>query len=78
MSTLFNSITAYMTTDVSLDEVVYLASTALSYSFAEDDMLTIAGETVATEGYSDEFYPDEDALKALIIDVFYTPVDTGE
>ncbi|MCD7822341.1 MAG: LCP family protein [Clostridiales bacterium] len=78
VSTLFNSITPYMTTDVSLDEVVYLASTALSYSFAEDDMLTIAGETVATEGYSDEFYPDEDALKALIIDVFYTPVDTGE
>ncbi|MCD8188646.1 MAG: LCP family protein [Clostridiales bacterium] len=77
VSTLFTSITPYMTTDVTLDEVVYLASTALSYSFADEDMITIPGETVSTEGYSDEFYPDEDALKDLIIDVFYTPVETS-
>lgn len=77
VSTLFSSITPYMTTDVTLDEVVYLASSSLSYSFADEDMRTIPGETVSTEGYSDEFYPDEDGLKELIIDVFYNPVETA-
>ncbi|MCC8075905.1 MAG: LCP family protein [Clostridiales bacterium] len=78
VSTLFNSITSYMTTNVTLDEVVYLASTAVSYSFTDDDMFTIPGENVSIEGISDEFYPDEDGLKELIIDVFYTPVESEE
>lgn len=75
--TLFNGISKYMTTDLTLDEVVYLAGNAAGYTFSEHDLIMIPGET-DTSGRYDEFYPDEEALKQIIVEVFYTPVDNME
>ena len=36
--TLFNKLTPYMITDITLDEVVYLAGQAAGYSFSSDNM----------------------------------------
>lgn len=70
---LYSEITSKMVTDVSLDEVTYLASVAKDYSFSKEDIYTLEGETVRGEKF-EEFYVDEDALYDLILDVFYEPV----
>ena len=71
---LYNTLSSYMVTDITLDEVNYLATTALSYSFSEDRIYSMEGETVVGEGGFEEFYPDEEALYELILKVFYEPV----
>ena len=73
--TLFNKLTPYMITDITLDEVVYLAGQAAGYSFSSDNMYTIPGST-DTGNQFEEFYPDEAGLKDLIMEIFYTPVGT--
>lgn len=72
--TIFNTLTEYMTTDISLDEATYLASVAAQYSFSENDMLAIPGETKMGDIY-EEFYPDENGLQQLMIDNFYEKVE---
>ena len=70
---LFNSLTNYMTTDLSVDEVAYLASTAAGYKFDTSDIYTLEGTTRQGDIY-EEFYPDEEALQQLIIELFYEEV----
>lgn len=74
-ATLYNSILPYMTTNVSVDEVTYLASTVLNYNFNVDDLINLKGETVQGE-YYEEFYPDDAALKELVLELFYEEVNT--
>ena len=64
---LYNKIADNSTTDLSADEIVYLATlaTELDISFH-----SIEG-TTDTSGTLDEFRPDEDALWRLILDIFY-------
>ncbi len=71
--TLYQGITPYMTTDVTVDEIIYLASTAAGYSFSEDNLILVPGETDLSEEY-DKFYPDDKKLKQIIIDIFYTDI----
>ncbi len=71
---LFQAAAPSMVTDLTADEVMYLASEAAKYSFSEDDLIILPGVT-DTSGEFDEFYVDQDALKQLIIDVFYTEVE---
>ncbi len=68
-------------TDITVDEVTYLAATAGGYHFDDKQVVTIPGRSVSGEenensGY-DEFYVDETALYELILTVFYEPVDEG-
>lgn len=64
---LYNKIADNSTTDLSADEIVYLATlaTELDISFH-----SIKGST-DTSGVYAEFRPDEDALWQLILDIFY-------
>lgn len=64
---LYNKIADNSTTDLSVDEIVYLAdlATRLDISFH-----SIEG-TTDTSGTFDEFRPDENALWQLILDIFY-------
>ncbi|MCR4650856.1 MAG: LCP family protein [Lachnospiraceae bacterium] len=71
---LYNDITPYMTTNVTFDEVMYIAPEIVNYSFDSSSFYMIKGETVMGEKF-EEFYPDEDELYDLIIDVFYKEVD---
>ncbi|MDD2970144.1 MAG: LCP family protein [Lachnospiraceae bacterium] len=67
---IYQTFTDYMVTSVSLDEMSYLATTMLGYSFSTDDITTLAGEYVR-EGKYDMYHIDEDALYDLMIDTFY-------
>ncbi len=71
---LFTAAAPSMVTNLTVDEVMYLASEAVKYTFSEDDLITLPGVT-DTSGEFDEFYVDQDALKQIIIDVFYTEIE---
>lgn len=72
---LYNQILPQMDTDISAAEIVYLASILPDCRFDENSFYSIPGETVKGEAY-EEFYPDDDALLTLILDIFYR--QTGE
>lgn len=69
--TLYGTLSRYMVTDISVDEVGYLATQAAGYRLGE--IHTLEGETVMGEQF-EEFYPDEEALYRLILEVFYEEV----
>lgn len=71
---LYQSLSGYMVTDISLDEANYLATTALGYRFSGEQIYSLEGETVVGDGDFEEFYPDEEALYELILEIFYEPV----
>jgi LCP family protein required for cell wall assembly len=71
---LYQAVTPYLTTDITLDEVIYLAGDVSGYTFSQNNLILIPG-TTDVSGQFDEFYPDEEAMKRIIVDVFYTPVD---
>lgn len=71
---LFNKITEYMTTDLGVDEVTYLAQMASGLSFSEENLMMLPGSTDTT-GKFDEFYLDEEQMKQTVVDLFYIPLD---
>lgn len=71
---LYQELSKYMVTDITVDEIAYLASQLLDYSFRSEDVYTMEGETIRGETY-EEFYPDKDALKDLMIQLFYEEVE---
>lgn len=71
---LYRAVTPQMVTDLSLDEVAYLAPILSDYRFDENSFYTIQGKTQMGEEF-EEFYPDEKALYEMILDVFYKEVD---
>ncbi len=72
--TLYRKLGKYMVTDISIDEVAYLAGELLDYSFDLDEIYTLEGETGVVDGY-ERFYPDREALRDLVVEVFYKEVD---
>lgn len=66
----YGTISKYMVTDVTIDEVSYLASEGLGYQILEENFYTIPGETIKGESF-EEFYPNEVGLYELILQVFY-------
>lgn len=71
---IYTTISKYMVTDISVDEVSYLATQALDYTIDTDAIYSLEGET-RTEGEFEEFYVDETALYELILKVFYEEVE---
>lgn len=74
--TMYQTLKPYMVTDVTVDEAAYLATEALGYSFSQENLLTVPGET-DTSGKFDEFYPDEKLLKETVINIFYEEVENA-
>lgn len=70
---LYQAVSPQMVTDVSLQEAAYLASILPDYRFGKNSFYTMEGETVKGEEF-EEFYPDEDALYELILNVFYEKI----
>ena len=73
---LFTAISSKMVTDITPDEISYLAPYITKYSFDTSDIKMIKGETKKT-GKFEEFYVDEEDLYDTIIDVFYEKVDNA-
>lgn len=71
--TLYNTLSRYMVTDITIDEVSYLAAQAAGYHFGSENIYSLAGETVMGEQF-EEFYADEAALYELILEVFYEEI----
>lgn len=72
--TLYDTLNRYMVTDISIDEVSYLAVQMLGYHFDGANIYSLEGETVRGEKF-EEFYADETALYELILDVFYEEME---
>lgn len=70
---LYNTLTKYMVTDITVDEVSYLSTRVPDYSFSSERIYSLEGETVKGERF-EEFYVDEAALFELILKVFYEEV----
>ena len=70
---LYQSFAPYIVTDISADEISYLASELPHYHFSGDAVYTLEGETKMGEQF-EEFYPDKEALRDLMIKVFYREV----
>lgn len=63
-------LTDYLVSDRSVNQLQALFEKITSYEFK--GILTIDGESVVGEEFM-EFHPDEDALKKVVVDVFYDP-----
>lgn len=68
----YNIISKYLVTDLSLNEIIYLASESVSYKFGE--FITLKG-TLDMSGKYERLYLDETALRELIIEKFYEKVN---
>lgn len=77
--TLYQTFRPYIVTDLSVNEITWLAMVASGYEFNAGAIYTLEGTTVQGERF-EEFYPDQAALKDLIIRLFYREIDplTGE
>lgn len=71
---LYQAVVPQMVTDISADEVAYLAPILVDYSFDENSFYMMQGKTVMGDEF-EEFYPDEDALYEMILNIFYEPVE---
>lgn len=71
---LYQTVQKYMVTDIDLNSFTYLATEALNYDFDKDNMYSLQGEVVQGNNF-EEFYPDDDALQELIVELFYEPVE---
>jgi len=71
---LYKGLAPQMDTNITATEMAYLASILPQCRFDEDNFYQIPGKTVMGEKY-EEFYPDEDALLTLILDIFYKEVN---
>ncbi len=71
--TLYTTLSKYMVTDVTVDEVSYLATQITDYRFDGRNMYSLQGETVKGDRF-EEFYADEKALYELILKVFYEEI----
>lgn len=75
---IFQEIADRAVTDITADEVVYLAATAGGYHFDAGQIYTIPGKSISGEKNEnsefDEFHVDEDGLFELVLELFYEPV----
>ncbi len=71
---IYKTVTDYMVTDISADEVTYLATQAISCTLDDNFIRNISGESKPGDLYM-EFTPDEKSLYELILDVFYEKVE---
>lgn len=70
---LYGTLSKYMVTDITVDEVGYLAPQATGYHLGE--IRSLEGATVLGKEF-EEFHPDEEALYRLILEIFYEEVGT--
>lgn len=69
---LLNAVSEYLISDCTMNQLSQAYDRWEAY--ADGGIRTIEGDTVESEEFM-EFYPDEDALKQLVAELFYTPLD---
>ena len=71
---LYQNLSRYIVTNISIDEMSYLASELIGYSVANAKIYTVPGQTVMGKKF-EEFYVDENALKQQMLEIFYEIVN---
>ena len=74
VSSLYNAVSEYAFTNVSLSKVTYLATTLLTKGVHIGDIRSLTGELVDADPYP-EYNLDEQAAFEAVLDTFYTPVE---
>lgn len=87
---MYEAVTSYMNTDVTLEEVVYLAAQSVDYKVGENSFYLLQGEDRAVEipeedlkegskePFYNDYYLDEESVKEVMLEVFYEEVVMGE
>ena len=70
---LYNSVSSYVTTDIGISEMTYLATQAGGMQF-DGEIRNVAGESVLGEYDHAEYNVDKNALYELVLDVFYEEI----
>lgn len=73
VTSIYEVIRKQMITDITMQEVFYLSTTASGYSFDRENFYTLEGVTNIGP-YFEEFYVDDDYLTGLMVDIFYEKV----
>ena len=72
--TIFNQVKPHMTTNLSLDEVSFLAQQIPGFEFNDDTIIQMPGVATKGEKYA-EFYPDEEWLHDFVVKTFCEPIN---
>ena len=67
--TMYNQLKPFMTSNLSIDEVSYLAQQLVNVEFKGDTVIQMPGVVTKGERYA-EFYPDEEWLHDFVIETF--------
>lgn len=70
---LYRDAKEHVITDLSVDEITYLAREVVGYDIDMDNMVHLEGEYVDGEVY-EEFYVNDDSIRDVIFDLFYEEV----
>ena len=70
---LYQTLSQYMVTDISADEVTYLASEGIQCDFSQDNLHIVDVDVQMGEQY-EEYYAKDEELYQMIIDIFYEEV----
>lgn len=69
----YDIISKYMVTNVSVDSILYMATEAAGFNFSETQIYSLQGKTILGNKF-EEFYPDQEALYDLVIRLFYEEI----
>lgn len=83
---IYESLRAYMNTDISVDEAVYTGTKALDCTIDEQSFYQLTGMDKAeyfvrengNQDFYDDYYIDEDALQRIMFEVFYREVKVSD
>ena len=70
---ILNQLSDYITTDLELSEITYLARNIGKMNFNSDTVVRLQGETVMGEEYA-EFHADQDWIHDFVVEKFCVPV----
>lgn len=70
-----DALSEWLVTDINDDELIYLVSSLAFYKLNMDSITHLPGATKLGKDSVEEFYLDDDAMKKLIVEKFYKPVN---
>lgn len=70
-----DALSDWLVTDINDDELIYLVSSLAFYQLNLDSVTHLPGTTRLGEDTVEEFYPDSDAMKEIIVGKFYKPAN---
>ena len=71
---LYNIAIDYMVTDIDISRVTYMTTEFLGYTMNEKGIMSVPGHLEQGVNF-EEFYADDEAIKDLVVELFYEPVE---